>query len=354
MAAEAKPISVSTSLDTLARVELDDDGVLVRIVRSSADMSTSEQTLADSRGLQLMDVNGEDVEAAGGFEDVLASLTKAGVQDVTLLLVPNQNPAEEKRQKGSVLQAPSEVVSDLREDVMQPLLKTKRGRSAQSLQSLPLGSCMYLNHPNWQLSSLGALLLLQPRCLKELDLRDNDLHDVGGALCRFESLQELRLGGNKLRQVELTYMPRLTWLDLSFNCLTALPELLGLPVLQYINLCDNEVGTRGSASDEPKEGPTVVSGESPDGWEMLAHSPLLELRHLLLANNQLNWGQVPFPPPSTHPPRPSSSPHPHPYPHSYSPAPAPCPARRRRNSTRAWPCCERSAHYRSLTCAETR
>jgi len=203
-------------------------------------------------------------------------------------LVPCQNPELAARQKKSVLAAPAEVVTDLREDVMQPLLKKK------SLAKVPLGSCMYLDHPNWKLTGLGALVMLKPGCLKELDLRDNDLTDVGGGLCRFEALQELRLGGNKLRQVELTYMPRLTWLDLSFNRLTALPELLGLPVLQYIDLSDNEVGTRGGASDEPQQGPTVVSGESPDGWERLAHSPLLELRHLLLANNLLDWGQAQF------------------------------------------------------------
>ena len=289
---DREPVTVSTTLDTLYRLDFGeegiDEGVLQRIVCNSEKMSAGDQTLYDARGLQLLDLNNEDVEAAGGLDDVLEDLVKAGTQDVTLLLVPCQNPELEARQKKSALAAPAEVVTDLREDVMQPLLKKK------SLAKVPLGSCMYLNHPNWKLTGMGALVLLKPGCLKELDLRDNDLHDVGGGLCRFEALQELRLGGNKLRQVELTYMPRLTWLDLSFNRLTALPELLGLPVLQYIDLSDNEVGTRGGASDEPQQGPTVVSGESPDGWERLAHSPLLELRHLLLANNQLDWGQAQF------------------------------------------------------------
>jgi hypothetical protein len=289
---EREPVTVSTTLDTLYRLDFGeegiDEGVLQRIVCNSEKMSAGDQILYDARGLQLLDLNNEDVEAAGGLDDVLEDLVKAGTQDVTLLLVPCQNPELAARQKKSVLAAPAEVVTDLREDVMQPLLKKK------SLAKVPLGSCMYLDHPNWKLTGLGALVMLKPGCLKELDLRDNDLTDVGGGLCRFEALQELRLGGNKLRQVELTYMPRLTWLDLSFNRLTALPELLGLPVLQYINLSDNEVGTRGGASDEPQQGPTVVSGESPDGWERLAHSPLLELRHLLLANNLLDWGQAQF------------------------------------------------------------
>ena len=89
-------------------------------------------------------------------------------------------------------------MTELHEDAMVPLLKSKGTfrKSAQSLQSLPLGSCMYLNHPNWKLTSLGALVLLPPRALKELGLRDNNLHDVGSALARFEALQELRISGS--------------------------------------------------------------------------------------------------------------------------------------------------------------
>ena len=289
---DREPVTVQTTIDTLYRLDFGeegiDEGVLQRIVCNSEKISSSDQILYDARGLQLLDLNNEDVEAAGGLDDMMEDLVKAGTQDVTLLLVPCQNPEIEARQKKSAITVPAEVVADLREDVMQPLLKKK------SIAKVPLGSVMYLNHPNWKLTGLGSLLLLKPGCLKELDLRDNDLTDVGGGLCRFEALQELRLSGNKLRQVDLTYMPRLTWLDLSFNRLKALPELLGLPVLQYIDLSDNEVGTRGGASEEPQQGPTVVSGESPDGWERLAHSPLLELRHLLLANNQLDWSQAQF------------------------------------------------------------
>jgi hypothetical protein len=289
---DREPVTVQTTIDTLYRLDFGeegiDEGVLQRIVCNSEKMSSSDQILYDARGLQLLDLNNEDVEAAGGLDDMMEDLIKAGTQDVTLLLVPCQNPEIEARQKKSAITVPAEVVADLREDVMQPLLKKK------SIAKVPLGSVMYLNHPNWKLTGLGSLLLLKPGCLKELDLRDNDLTDVGGGLCRFEALQELRLSGNKLQQVDLTYMPRLTWLDLSFNRLKALPELLGLPVLQYIDLSDNEVGTRGGASEEPQQGPTVVSGESPDGWERLAHSPLLELRHLLLANNQLDWSQAQF------------------------------------------------------------
>ena len=290
---EREPVTVQTTIDTLYRLDFGeedtiDEGVLQRIICKSEKMSSNEQILYNARGLQLLDVNNEDVEAAGGLDDVIEDLVKSGKEDVTLFLVQCQNPEIEARQKKSAIAVPAEVVTDLREDVMTPLLKKK------SIAKVPLGSVMYLNHPNWKLTGLGSLLLLKPGCLKELDLRDNDLTDVGGGLCRFEALQELRLSGNKLRQVELTYMPRLTWLDLSFNRLKALPELLGLPVLQYIDLSDNEVGTRGGASEEPQQGPAVVSGESPDGWERLAHSPLLELKSLLLANNQLDWSQAQF------------------------------------------------------------
>ena len=85
------------------------------------------------------------------------------------MLVQCQNPEIEARQKKSAIAVPAEVVTDLREDVMTPLLKKK------SIAKVPLGSVMYLNHPNWKLTGLGSLLLLKPACLKELDLRDNDL-----------------------------------------------------------------------------------------------------------------------------------------------------------------------------------
>ena len=76
--------------------------------------------------------------------------------------------------------------------------------------AVPTGSCFYLNHPNWQLSNLGALVMLPPRALKKLDLRNNKLHDVGTSLSRFELLQELLLGGNHLHDIEITFMPRRT------------------------------------------------------------------------------------------------------------------------------------------------
>ena len=126
-------------------------------------------------------------------------LRSEGVDEVTLVLQTNAFGAQdEKRQKSSALGTPEAEMTELHEDAMVPLLKSKGTfrKSAQSLQSLPLGSYMYLNHPNWKLTSLGALVLLPPRALKELDLRDNNLHDVGSALARFEALQELRISGS--------------------------------------------------------------------------------------------------------------------------------------------------------------
>ena len=85
---------------------------------------------------------------------------------------------------------------------------------------------------HWRLSAPGALLQLPPRSLKELDLSNNGMADVGAALSRFEHLVALRLGGNQLTSLELHYLPRLRELVLSHNQLKILPEMLGLPALQ--------------------------------------------------------------------------------------------------------------------------
>ena len=147
----------------------------------------------------------------------------------------------------------------------------------------------YFNHPFWSLSSLGALLELRPNTLRELDLSNNKLSDVGDDLSRFEQLTELRLEGNRLTSLELHHMPRLTSLYLASNQLRVLPELLGMPSLQRLDLGENLIGSRTAG-----EGIRANRGESPDGWESLAHSPLPELKLLLLPNNQLTWTQVAF------------------------------------------------------------
>ena len=296
--AEGQLFTLTTSLATLSRLQVDEHGGVVRVIHATQGSGPAgEQQLADSRGALLLQINELPYVPKEPIEAVVTQLRSQGVEEVTLVLQPDPFSAQDqKRQKSSALGIPETEITELSEDAMIPLLKSKGAfrKSVQSLQALPLGSCMCLNHPNWKLTSLGALVLLPPRALKELDLRSNSLGDVGPALSRFEALQELRISGNRLRQIELTFMPRLQLLDVSFNQLTALPELLGLPVLQSIDLSDNQLGTRGSNSDTEQMGPLVITGESADGWERLAHSPLADLRCLLLANNLLNWTQPEF------------------------------------------------------------
>ena len=99
---EREPVTVQTTIDTLYRLDFGeedtiDEGVLQRIICKSEKMSSNEQILYNARGLQLLDVNNEDVEAAGGLDDVIEDLVKAGKEDVTLFLVQCQNPEIETR-----------------------------------------------------------------------------------------------------------------------------------------------------------------------------------------------------------------------------------------------------------------
>ena len=84
----------------------------------------------------------------------------------------------------------------------------------RSLAELPAGACLYLNHPLFRVRALGGLLSLPPARVRELDLSDNALHDVGTALSHYQSLTELRLAGNAIESIELSHMPRLLLLDL--------------------------------------------------------------------------------------------------------------------------------------------
>ena len=84
-------------------------------------------------------------------------------------------------------------------------------------------------------------------------------------------------------------MRNLRKLSLAFNLLTFLPELGGLAALEHLDLSDNKIGSR-----EGGEGLEEDAGESPDGWESITHSPLHELKVLLLANNLLAWTQQDF------------------------------------------------------------
>ena len=55
------------------------------------------------------------------------------------------------------------------------------------------------------------------------------------------------------------------------------------------DLSDNKIGSRESGDDLSSD-----NGESSDGWERLVHSPLTNLKSLLLPNNDLKWPQPAF------------------------------------------------------------
>lgn len=94
---------------------------------------------------------------------------------------------------------------------------------------MPSGSNLYFNHPNWSLTSMGALVDIPLRSVRELDLTSNQLKDVGSSTVRFEHMVDLRLKDNLLSSIELHYLPRLRSLDLSFNRLQASSPPIGLP-----------------------------------------------------------------------------------------------------------------------------
>ena len=192
-------------------------------------------------------------------------------REVSLLLHrgPWPSPAEARRQLHNALEAPEDEVSILDAETLLSMLRrsTIFGRKPlRSLAELPAGACLYLNHPLFRVRALGGLLSLPPARVRELDLSDNALHDVGTALSHYQSLTELRLAGNAIESIELSHMPRLLLLDLARNRLPALPELVGLAALRRLDLGENAIGSR------------AVWGESADGWERFTHSPLSEAR----------------------------------------------------------------------------
>ena len=281
-------------------------------------------SLRAARGATLLEVGvGNMMKFSGDHTALDERLDELSAErEVSLLLHrgPWPSPAEARRQLHNALEAPEDEVSILDAETLLSMLRrsTIFGRKPlRSLAELPAGACLYLNHPLFRVRALGGLLSLPPARVRELDLSDNALHDVGTALSHYQSLTELRLAGNAIESIELSHMPRLLLLDLARNRLPALPELVGLAALRRLDLGENAIGSR------------AVWGESADGWERFTHSPLsearrrpppppppaalplpacppadpcrllplcpsLQLRVLRLYNNQLHWDQQLF------------------------------------------------------------
>ena len=293
--------SITVELDVLRRLQLTSDRKLVRVCRSATSKSDINR-LAEMRGYELVLCKDVEITNDRPLEAVLEVIDRSDGPDdqlVTLVFRPPGWPGSEsegERQESNNLFAPQTMITELRSDTLLSHLYLHRGRGfrreppvIKDIAKVPTGMKFYFNHPFWNLFDLGALLQLKPNTLVELDLSNNNLSDVGADLSRFEQLVELRLEGNRLTSIELHHMPQLRELWLASNQLKVLPELLGLPQLQKLDLGENKIGSRTSG-----EGIHDERGESPDGWEHLAHSPLPELKQLLLPNNELKWGQTAF------------------------------------------------------------
>lgn len=291
-------VLVSCSLDVCRRLVFSPEQVLLRVTHAP---SGPEKELDALRGHQLMQVCSGSTSTDINSENTLAALLElldASGQALQIdeidLLFSNKRAEPSKQEmlrlKKNALRDPDALSTNLDDYTLLFHMKPVgfRKRYIKDLAQVPSGSCFYFQHSNWALSSLGSVLKLPANKIKELDLTDNSIGDVGPELSRFEQMVDLRLQGNGIRDIELHYLPRLRHLDLSFNRLQGLLELAGLPSLEVLDLCDNQIG-----SLDIKDDMGSSSGSS-DGWESLAHSDLPELRVLLLANNVLAWDQLLF------------------------------------------------------------
>jgi Leucine-rich repeat (LRR) protein len=289
---------VSCSLEACRRLVLDGQQVLLRVTHAP---SGREPKLDALRGRQLLQVcsgsTSTDITPENTLENLLQLIDETGqapqIDEVDLVFSrdePDPMRKEVLRLKKNLLRDPDTPQTSLNANTLLVHLHPVgiRKRIVKELTQLPSGSCLYFSHSNWFLSDLGALLKLPPNKVKELDLSHNGIVHVGPELSRFEQMVDLRLPGNGIKEIDLHYLPRLKNLGLAFNKLQALPELAGLPALEELDLCDNEIGSRVSSEDMGS------SGSSPDGWECLSHSDLQELKVLLLANNALAWTQTDF------------------------------------------------------------
>ena len=290
-------ITVELGIDVARRCVFNPtDQSLEHVIKSGTGDAGLMLQLNNMRGNQLTHVCGIELTKDETYQTILEVIERSDdYGDSELLelrfLTPGWPPSatEEKRQKQNNLYPPVELVTELSKQTLIAHLQLRSSKPLHDLNKVPNNLRFYFNHPFWRLDSLGALLQMPPRSLKELDLSDSALHDVGSDLSRFESLVELKLNGNRLPSIELHYLPSLKHLNLAFNQLTILPELLGLPALEELDLSDNKIGSRESGEDLSSD-----QGESSDGWERLVHSPLTNLKSLLLANNELKWPQPAF------------------------------------------------------------
>ena len=251
---------VNADLDICRRLVFDPvDQSLIRVVKSPTGKQETLMQLQDLRGHVLTEVHGAiemTISADRTLEGVIEDIDLRGhahmIDELELLFrAPDPehvSPAEEQRRKKSGLFEPNQLETELSETILISYLQPRglRKRPISDVSALPAGSCLYFNNPLWQLKTVGALLKVPPRSLKELDLRNNQIADVGADLSRFELLVDLRLDGNRIKDIELHYLPRLQYLSLAFNQLTVLPELMGLPALQDLDLSDNKIGSRES------------------------------------------------------------------------------------------------------------
>lgn len=316
-----EPTIVAVSIDVCRRLVLSpDDQSLLRVVNTATGRVPEIEEL---RGHLLLEVrsgttstpissqNGNTLQHLLDLLDMTGA--SAELEDDALELVFHKpspmhraNKEEESRARRNLLrpEGPTDPVTELSEHTLLLNLQSRSGgllgngrpRLIRDVAQMPSSSCLYFDHPHWRLNGLGALESLPPSKLRELDLKDNFVSQIGDSLSRFELLTDLRLAGNGLAEIALHYLPRLKHLDLHNNRLQLIPEIAGLPSLGFLDLCDNEIG----GADAPKENDLSgadeqgLGGGVAEGWRSIARAELAELKVLWLANNRLTWSQKAF------------------------------------------------------------
>jgi Leucine-rich repeat (LRR) protein len=224
-------IQVNATLEECRRLDIDEHGTLTRVVASPT-ARRDQNNLDLRRGEVLEEVNGSPItpeQPLSAILDKIESLAdgiRAGnrAEDLQIVLTFRKrgwppDPTEEQRQRRNGLFIPTEMITELTDQQLllhlQPVGLLHK--PIKDLTSLPSGSFLYFNHPNWKLQGLGSLLELPLRSVRELDLSGCALSDVGAAVGRFEHLVDLRLSDNQLPSIDLHYLPRLKHLDLSYN-----------------------------------------------------------------------------------------------------------------------------------------